>query len=512
MRPPVLAVAVLAFSASGCVNGFVCSRNGGARWRELTTEHFVLRTDHGPETARALALELERLRDAVATGLLESPPKTGPRVQVMVSIWRSQWALFSPPGADGLFTISSWGEPTILLPAELGHVQRTVIAHELAHMLTAVDGARQPPWYREGLATYAESVRFVGDGGNVMMGDVTYLRSLTIPEFHGNMRAVLAEREALGPGGYALAWVLVHFLITEHPDRLGALEERFARGEDPAAAWRAVFPEWDPESPEGAERLEGALSAYASRPAKAYVFPHRGLASIPPPSERMLSSAEVHDVRLSLPWPNQGRGVPQERVLAEAREALAEDAGCPTAVALLASEPGADARALAERATQARPQDARNWVLLGHALPSEDVAGREAAFRRAVATDAESPAALTSLAGFLVEQRRAREALAPARRAVELAPWSPLALDEASAVLEALGSCASALALEERAVDVARHASDRLRKPLVDRRDRLRRACGDARGRPTPSGTRYFTPNSPRTTDAIASGVPTDGS
>lgn len=487
MRPRTLALVALAGATSGCVNGFVCSRHGGLRWRELGTEHFVLRTNLDSDRARALALELEQLRDAVAHGLLESSPPAGARVQVVISSLPRQFLRFSPAGAAGLFTESIWGEPTIVLPGELAKAQRTVIAHELAHMLTATDGARQPLWFREGVACYVETVRFHGPEANVRLGDVAHQRALAINLLRGSMRGVLTERGRLTVGQYGLAWLLVHFLMNERSEGLGALEERFARGEDPQAAWRAVFPEWDSEAPDGPGRLEDALFQYSLGGARAQVFPHPRLVSIPPPAERLMSSAEVHDMRLALPSPNQGRGVPGAELLAEAREALEEDSGSPTAVALLSAEPGADRRALADRATRGRPRDARNWVLLASALPADEPAAREAALRRALAADPESPVALHALARFLVDQRRASEALAPARRAVAIAPWSPSALDGAAAVLDALGDCKGALALEERALDnLHEGGSEEARTRFAERRDRLRAACGGERALPAP--------------------------
>jgi tetratricopeptide (TPR) repeat protein len=482
-RRLLAAVALLA-AGSGCaVNHFACERRGGARWRELETEHFLLRTDHSGERARELALELERIRDAIGQVLLESPPgRQGPLVHVVVMRSPYEWELFAPPGTAGIFTHSAWGEPTIVLPGAIHGATSRVIAHELAHLLAAADLQRQPPWFREGIATYAETVAFEGLAGNVTFGAVARDRARSVVSgLRGGMKAVLLERTRLDVGQYGLAWILVHYLLSERPDAFGALEERFARGEDPEEAWRAVFPEWDPAAADGVGRLEDVLWSYVERPVKAYVYPRRGLTRIPPPRERWLKAAEVHDMRLALPWANLGRPVSRDRLIAEATEAIREGPGSPTATALLAGEPGADARKLAERATRARPGDARTWVLLASVLPGEEPAAREAALRRALAADPTSAFASSALARHLLETGRAAEAVPPARRAVELAPWSPAVLDTASSVLEAEGSCAAALSLQERALDnLGDGASPELRRPLAERRDRLLRECGGA--------------------------------
>lgn len=491
VRRPLLAAVTLLATASGCaVNHFACERRGGSRWRELRTEHFLLRTDHSGERARELALELERIRDAIANVLLESPPRReAPLVHVVVMRWPYEWELFAPPGTAGIFTHSVWGEPTIVLPGAIHGATSRVIAHELAHLLAAADLQRQPPWFREGIATYVETVSFEGLAGNVTFGAVARDRARAVVQgLRGGMKAVLLERARLDVGQYGLAWVLVHHLLFERPGAFGALEERFARGEDPVEAWRAVFPEWDPATDDGVRRLEDALWTYVQKPVKAYVYPRGGLARIPAPRERWLTAAEVHDMRLALPWANQGRRVARERLLAEANEAIREGPGGPTATAILASEPGANARKLAERATRARPDDARTWVLLASVLPDGEPAAREAALRRALATDPTSAFASSALARHLLETGRTAEAVPHARRAVELAPWSPAVLETGSSVLEAVGSCRAALALAERALDnLGDGAAPEQRRPLADRRDRLSAACGAAEAGAVPA-------------------------
>ena len=61
---------------------------------------------------------------------------------------------------------------------------------------------------------------------------------------------------------YAVAWALVHFLVNQRPQELGALQARFVRGQDPAAAWREVFPAWDPASADGPAALDRELGGY----------------------------------------------------------------------------------------------------------------------------------------------------------------------------------------------------------------------------------------------------------
>jgi tetratricopeptide (TPR) repeat protein len=482
-RRLVVAIALLA-GLSGCaVNQFVCARKGGYPWRELTTEHFLLSTDHSAERARELAFELERIHDALSHTLVEAPKA---RALVHVVVMRSwyEWELFSPASdVGGMFIPSFWGDPTIVFPGSFDAAKRRVIAHELTHLLYAASATRQPPWFREGIATYAETLDISAKDDRITLGKVSADRAASvIRSLHGGMRELLRSRGMLTADEYGLAWILVHFLVTEHSDQLGDLEERFSRGEDPLEAWRAVFPDWDPEVEGGPGRLEEAVWRYALGRAKSLTYRHRALASIPPPRERPLAPAEVHDLRLALPWRNLGRGIPRDRVIAEANEALEEAPGNPTATLILASLSAADRRALVDRAVRARPDDARNWVLLGATLPDDAAGDIEAAFRRAVAVDPTSSTALNALAKHLLARQRAAEALPHARRAVELAPWSPAVLETASGVLEELGNCRGALALADRAVaSLADLSTKERRDELSKRRERLVHACGPAR-------------------------------
>jgi hypothetical protein len=77
---------------------------------------------------------------------------------------------------------------------------------------------------------------------------------------------------------YATSWLLVHSLLAQHRARFVAYEARLARREDPGAAWREVFPEWDPANAASVARLDDALLRYV-RDEGRYVetrFPARG--------------------------------------------------------------------------------------------------------------------------------------------------------------------------------------------------------------------------------------------
>ncbi|HYG68035.1 MAG TPA: hypothetical protein VD838_10265, partial [Anaeromyxobacteraceae bacterium] len=80
MRARAAALAVSLVAVTACAHGeeradgFTCPARGGAEWREVTTPHFVLRTDLASKKARALARDLEATWDVVVRGLGRALP------------------------------------------------------------------------------------------------------------------------------------------------------------------------------------------------------------------------------------------------------------------------------------------------------------------------------------------------------------------------------------------------------------------------------------------------------
>ena len=476
------AAAVLLAAALGCGHApaFRCEQRNGRRWREVRTPHVVLRTDLGRRAAVALAEELEVTLTGLSWGLLQRDVTLPGPVDVV--------ALDSAEGLDRLLpadtvagvTPSLWSQPVIVMPGSFDRLQRMVVAHELTHVLLA-GWARQPWWFREGLATYAETIAWEGSARRLTLGRIPRHRVRHVFHRPQGLREILAGGTDFDADHYATAWALVHFLLNRHPHAFQELQARFARGEEPREAWAAEFPLWATERPDGPERLERELRAYLDSDPAAWVFP-RPRPGAPAVEERPLGSAEVHDLRLSLPWLNRGRPVPRDAVLEEIREALSEDPGSPSALALLGILRGGEEEALARRATELHPDDWRAWLLASIAARDGEPAVREAALRRAAELEPRSAPALAELAGLLLAAGDVEAAHELAARAARIAPFSPPFLDTLAATLEERGRCPEALGVQRRALDLlgswpGRHAPVGA-APLVERRDRLEARCG----------------------------------
>jgi len=449
--------AAAALLAAGCVTAgrpFQCPASGGPPWRDLASEHFVVRTDLTRADAVALAGRLEQLRAAVASTLFEGAPEAPGRVEVVAFRDGAEYREFAPAGVDAYYLRYVGGPPRIVLSGELGGTQRALLAHELAHHFLAGVFPRGPRWLVEGIAVYVETLRDADDGKTVLAGTPSPARLERVRREPVDVRDLFRWRSGTPPRSslreYATSWLLVHFLAQRRPAEFRDYQMRLVRNEEPEAAWRAAFPEWDPATPalEGLDRLLAiyARSEVASRRVEVPLTSPAGMLEqpIPPP--------EVHAIRLGL-WPQRAAHDPAE-LRAEVDETLREDPAHPLALQARAALEGTDPLPPARASVAAHPDDPRAWTFLALSLRDASAAAeREGAYRQAAALAPDNAAALHNLAGELLDQGRSGEALPLARQAALLAPWSPPLLETYAAVLSDLGRCAEAAAIQQRALD-----------------------------------------------------------
>jgi tetratricopeptide (TPR) repeat protein len=407
----------------------------------------------------------------VQAALYQDPLPAAGLVRVVAFAREAEFHTFAPERTIGIFALVR-GEAILLLPGGLGEGERAVLAHELAHHLLTRRFARQPPWFSEGTACFAESVAASGpDAAGATAGGVPLDRLRQARAYRGSAAPVVLARRPLEPHEYGAAWALVHFLTNAHERRFRELQDRLERGGEPGAAFREIFPEWNPGSPDGAAALDRELEQYLRRGTFTYAR-LRLDRDRPEPVERPLSPPEVHTIRLLLPRAKDDAIA----VGAEAVEALAEDRGHVVALERRAASRPDEARTLAERATAAHPEDVWAWMLLKTATEGAE---REAALRKAVAVAPDQHVAVNSLAWFLVEAGRAEEALPLAQRAAALAAWNGYVLDTLAAALAAVGRCDDALSAPRRATEsLPDQAPRRARADLVGRLAELERRCG----------------------------------
>ena len=95
-------------------------------WRELRTDHFLLRTDLPEQPAAALAGRLERMRAAVS-GALGGQEVPG-FVDVIAFARRDAFEPFAPEGFNGYYLRYVGGPPRIVLSGEIVPWQRALLS------------------------------------------------------------------------------------------------------------------------------------------------------------------------------------------------------------------------------------------------------------------------------------------------------------------------------------------------------------------------------------------------
>lgn len=471
------ALAVLASSSSraGGPEPYRCSLHGGPEWHAYTSKHFVLYTDVRRSTAEGLVERFERMHVLVVKALVGEDVDIPGRVRVVaLRDPRDLEALTGRDYVEAFFTTSGLHEPTIVLAVERLQADAEAIAHEIVHHVSQHLFPRQPMWFGEGLATFVQTVgnqdvahdaptgTHVVRGARSPKGGAAGLASARILDLlrsagHVSAAELLAWRrsgdDALG-SYHARAWLLYHYLWNTRSKALADYTGRLSNGDDPAASWRAAFPDLDPATPAAMASLDGELDPY--RKAGRYVY--YAVSADPEVSfaERPVAPADVHALVIQVRW--DGAGV-KERNGADLEEALREDPAQPIAAWRSASDDASRTK-LMRAAVAAHGDDWRAWQLLGDALVATgDRGGAEEAYRKAVALGPDSSSPYNSLAWLLVQVGRPREALAPANRAVDLAPGSPYAVDTLAAVAAKLGKCAEAVVLQRRALEWFRGSS-----------------------------------------------------
>ena len=485
MWRPVSIVLVVA-GLAGCATSrpsFRCEARGGRQWIAVYSDQFVVVTDLDEDDARALAAELDLVRNGVASSLFQR--RHDPPVRATVIAFRStaDYRGFAPDGSAAYYARGA-ADPKIVMPGKMGLEQRRVLAHEMAHHVSSYVLLREPRWFSEGLATWAETVGATASGIRMVTGPVPPGRRILARPQRIPVRQLLSWDGSVPPGGlaayYDAAWLLVHYLVNQYPEPLRAFEARLAGAEDPEVAFRAAFPQWNPDVPGALDLLDGELDAWArngrfdGKPVQVESNPRITVQPVEP--------AEVHAIRLLL-WAGGPPGEEGDEAIlrAELDEGLVEDPDHPVLLRQLAKRDGKDPLPLARRSVQGRPGDPRAWTFLAESLPPDAHAEREAALRRAADLAPRNALALSALAEMLLEAGRSGEALPVARRAVQLGPFSSEVLDTYAAVSSDLGNCEQAVLASQRALDVLPDegsAEDRVR--LTERLALHRARCAPA--------------------------------
>ncbi len=457
------AALALALGLAGCVH-VRCPENGGAPWREVTSQHFAIKTDLKPPQAHEILRGLERYRMALVQALRLPVDPPGRLSGVFVSDDRIFRALHMGSDVHGFMTrdpmIVAWIPPfrDWMYRPDFIHI------HELTHYLAQFWLRNPPRWLHEGLATHLETLRVSDAGDLAIIGQQ--------PEYHTSFlrwgpKPLSIEALWSWPEDdpdqetthlrYASSWLLVRLLQKEEPSSFQAFLGRLAAGEEPRTAWKAEFSDAKvvqlnlrmkqlPREPAD----DGAHQQLHLQPAECLL------------TERTMSGAQFHDMLAELWRTAPSDLTTPERVArrrVELAKALRHDSNDLEArLARIAATNDRKARESdAKELVGAHPEDARAWLALAGAMEAGEE--RDAAFERTARLGGENPRVLNSVAWSYVEQGRAAKALALAERAAALQPWSSAIIDTLAAALALSGRCNEALAQQTAAVNLLSEAA-----------------------------------------------------
>ncbi|MDP1823356.1 MAG: hypothetical protein Q8L48_08945 [Archangium sp.] len=445
-----------------------CATHGGTPWLELSSEHFVVRTNLAPEEARGATVQLERARASVLAALPSA--LTAPPLEVVVFTSPAQLHdLSGDPLLDGALT-HDWKGPLLLTAhaaSFLDVTQLRLMLHQLAHHFSAGALKRWPRWFEEGLAIYLETLVIDPEAktavrgranqerlDEVMRWGILPVQSLWAWDVEPEQLTGLEQHRA------ASAWFWVHFLFNEHRPALERFMRSLAEGDEPKAAWATAFGDLAPQA------MAEAAAAYIARQQTRSQQMDLGQLNTTL-TEKPLPDAQVHALlarvaAVTFAWP---------RARTEARAAMALDPKDARAMEQgVVVQETVEARIAAARVlTTELPAEASGWLLLALALPPGDPE-RGVALERAVELEPLSGHALSELATFRCAEGRCSESLELVEKAVRLAPGDSRVHAAAAVVSMKAGQCGRAAVSQQRALEVLPHrASAALRAQLRTR-------------------------------------------
>jgi hypothetical protein len=444
-----VALASLAALTLGCATVPPCPAKGGPAWTELSTRHFVIRTDLAAADASELARQLEESRAVLLT--LAWPNAADPPGRWDVVAFASQREL-SPFVADQVG--GSWRSappfpPTISLGGVDSFAGTGTVAHEMAHELSRQFLPIQPPWFAEGLATFFETSTYDRSARIAHAGMPPASRVAGLQQF-GRLRArELIEAAREPEGGPELGrfenscWLLFHDLVAKHATGLARFQDLVRRLVEWPAAWKQAFPDLSYEG------LDDELDDYFAGGRFGGIS--RGVdVSVGKIDRRTLRDAEVHDLRASLFATGGARDV--QRARAEVAEALAQDPDDVDAVAVSRYFLGGATPDDERLAALARGGHGMRWLaatMMVDAQRPRPPAARATLLSAMIATPDE-PEILTRVAALDANAGRWDQALALSERALHLGGGRNLALLVAYAyALAHVGQCPEALFMRD---------------------------------------------------------------
>jgi hypothetical protein len=451
-------------------------------WMELTSRHFILRTDLPIRQARAALVDFEgvyaTLEKVAFNG--DSPRE---RIDVVLFSDETGFRQLAPAGANGYFMPRQPDDPEpqptiaihgrMLIAGTLVESTQRRFRHELTHRFLDHRLRWSPPWLEEGLAEYYSTLKLAGSDATVgtvsdwwfgngrlpganrvgndsaVVGTLpnTKLLRVDIHLISSLVQGLAEDRVDLDqlptveqlltadyatfhtPGRelayYAASWVFVHMMLNGpygYASRFTKFLDHLASGMTPSEAWRDSFwgvPLW---------QLERNFKSYVSKTemdARAIRLPVPKAQK--PERERALEPAEVHLLMARIrPWDSRENILAAGQELKQAR-ALAGDHPSPELLywsALYANRWRHFEQAERElrAAVAAEPGRERYWLALADTLTRDERAEADEldGVMAKLVPLANTPQALNFIARYYSQKGQFEMGLPFAQRAVAM--------------------------------------------------------------------------------------------
>jgi len=388
-------------------------------WSQLTSDHFVMRTDLDAAEAEETIRKLEETRAAMLAmvwGGAAGPPGRAP---VIAFRTERELSVFSRGTFRGRYVEPYPFQRTLVLA---GPPAGSSLEHELAHHLSTWFLPICPDWYSEGLACFLETIRYNRKQQTAYLGEPA-LERFRVAQASGDVTmAQLFGERPVGPAEssrwYASTWKLVHYLISRRLEAFERFQRRLGALEPARQAWKTEFPDLDAEHLSQVLAREQPTGVRALAP---QMVPRwQGRIQVRP-----LTAAEVHVVRgfaFAYLMPI-GKDFDPALVRSETSEALREDPTLVDAVALEVFLPGVvpdhSKVELADRTARAHPESWLAWLTVVAANKQDQPVALGAA-TRALALAPDERAATIYMANVRAARGEWVEAAALGHRALAL--------------------------------------------------------------------------------------------
>lgn len=196
-RRAVIAVSSMLLVATACARDapLKCPAEGGKPWLELTSKHYVMRTDLGASDAEEALEDFERVYSSIedlwafhdvgnaVVAFEVRDPTTGTkrlvdrkpsgRIEIVLFDSRAEFREFDNR-SDGSFTMpDDWDPlPSVVTYADSVGQLHLTLQHEIAHRFIRFYYPQAPTWLSEGLASYYGALQI--KGGRAWLGLAPY--------------------------------------------------------------------------------------------------------------------------------------------------------------------------------------------------------------------------------------------------------------------------------------------------------------------------------------------------